>query len=735
MTREVPESVHDATPFWPDPPRSEGPNIVVVVLDDTGFADLGCYGSEVSTPHLDALANDGLRFNNFHTTPLCSPTRAALLTGRNHHTVGMRFLAVADTGFSNCRGRIAPAAGTVAEALRAGGYATMATGKWHLVPNRHGGAAGPFHDWPTARGFERFYGFLGGAVDQWHPDLVQDNHVVEAPETDDYHVSADIIDRSITYLRDHLSLRADDPFFLYVSFAATHAPHQVPLAFIEPYVEPSRQGWDVIREARYRRQIKLGVIPPNTALAPRNPDVRPWQDLTESEQELAAHLHAAYCGFMEHTDLQIGRLVEFLSDRGILDDTLLLVLSDNGGSMEGGDLGAVNVHTSYATRPQGVDDQLDRLHLLGTPASSPHYAAGWAMASNTPFKRYKRFVDGGGVNTPLIAHWPKGITDTDSVRGAFVHVIDVMPTLLELAAIEPPTRLNDVEQLPIAGQSFAGLLASSGAGVERDRAPQYFEMFGQRAIWADGWKAVAEHRRGTPYSGDQWHLYDLTRDLSETRDLAIEEPARLQEMINLWHEEARRNDVFPLDDRGMNELLHTGRSHTEIGFELIPGQSRISPVLIPGMMSYRISGTLHLTGSDSGIYVARGGEAGGFALFAIDGEIIFEVNELGRPYRLASRPDSPGNVTIEATLERVGVGARATLRVGRAGTVCDIDAYYGSSFLGLQIGRNGGSAVSAMYRDRQPFACDPASVKQLRIDFFEPDQPPPLDELDALPPQ
>lgn len=733
MDRAIPESITAATPWWPEAARSDGPNVVLVVLDDTGFADLGCYGSDIATPTLDRLARNGVLFNNFHVTPLCSPTRAALLTGRNHHTVGMRFLASVDTGQPNCRGRITHQAGTIPELLRGGGYATMGTGKWHLVPVWNSGAAGPFDDWPLARGFDRFYGFLGGVVDQWHPELVQDNHTIEPPESDGYHVSADIVDQSIHYLKDHLSLRPDDPFFLYVAFGATHAPHQVPIDYIERYVEPSGKGWDQTRIDRLRRQVELGVVPPGTELAPRNEGVRPWAELSDDEQKLAARLQAAYAGFVEHTDEQIGRLVTFLSESGVLDTTLILVMSDNGASMEGGDLGAVHVHTSYATRPQSVTEQLEQLDLLGGPASSSHYAAGWAMASNTPFRRYKRYVDGGGVNAPLIAHWPAGIVDKGAVRSEFVHVIDIMPTLLEVAKIDAPTTLNGIKQLPITGESIAGML--SGARREHVRESQYFEMFGQRAIWVDGWKAIAWHDRGTPYDTDPWHLYHLDTDFSEVHDLATTRPDKLAELKALWERDARLHGVFPLDDRGMNELLHSGPNNATRVFDLRPGQSYLTSGLIPTSMSFRVGGRVTLEPSTSGALIARGGESGGFTIFALDGTIVFEINELGQPHRIVTPERHRGSVEFEAVLNRLGNGAEMTLTVGDWQSSRTIDRYFGSSFIGLQVGKNTGSPVSPLYRDRLPFEYPPQWIERLQLEYFEPGIPPTLHELDQLPPQ
>ena len=508
-------SFQDSTPWWPPVPDTadgESPNVVVILFDDLGFSHFGCYGSTIGTPNIDALAEAGVRFTNFHTTALCSPTRASLLTGRNHHSIGMRGIADYDSGFPNMRGAITRNAATLAEMLRDHGYATFATGKWHLAPKEERSAAGPFDAWPLQRGFDHYYGFLSGAEDQFYPDLTEDNHHIHPPKTPDegYHFSEDVVDHAIGYIRDHRSVYPSRPFFLYLPFGATHSPHQAPKEYIDKYAGKFDNGWDATREEWFARQLESGIVPPGTDLAPRNPGVERWEDLPENARKLAARLQEAFAGFLDHTDAQIGRLVRFLEETGDIDNTILIVTSDNGASQEGGPQGITDEARYSHPYLDDLDTIEERLEEIGGPHSSPNYPWGWAQAGNTPLKWYKSTVHGGGIRDPLVVHWPKGITDRGAIRHEFAHVTDIVPTILELLDLEAPESYRGVSQMPIHGASFAGALLGN-AEVDR-RAPQYFEMFGHRAIWADGWKATSRHRKNDPYSDDEWQLYHLDED-------------------------------------------------------------------------------------------------------------------------------------------------------------------------------------------------------------------------------
>ena len=520
--------------------RPGSPNIIYIVLDDTGFSDLHCYGSEVATPNIDALAARGLLYNNFHCKAICSPSRAALLTGRNSHAVGMKELAGDDQGYPHSRGRVTPAAATIAQILRTHGYSTMGVGKWHLVPRSEIKPSGDRSHWPLQKGFDRWYGFLSGWTDQYQPDLVVDNHAVEPPGRPDYHFSVDIIDQCLKMLGDHLSADAKKPFFLYVAFGATHAPIQVPKRYIDKYVAVFEKGWDRIREERYRRQLKLGIIPANTKLPPRNPGDPAWSDLSDEERAVYTRFMAAYAGFLEHTDEQIGRLFRFLNERGLFEQTGIFLISDNGGAPEAGLKG--NFAHSYADRTT-VQEMYRRLNELGGRKTQPLYQRPWAAASNTPFKFYKLWPYSGGVHTPFLVSWPAEIRKT-GLRRQFVDVIDITPTVLDIVGIEAPSVFEGVCQIPLHGKSIRATFNDADSPNPRD--VQYFELWGNRAVWHRGWKAVGIHTPGTDFDADRWELYNVEADFSESVNLAAEYPGKLEELKKLWWEEAAKNGALPL---------------------------------------------------------------------------------------------------------------------------------------------------------------------------------------------
>ncbi|MGI8793938.1 MAG: arylsulfatase [Acidimicrobiales bacterium] len=501
-------TIQDSTPWFDEAPHpgKDAPNVVVILLDDTGFAQFGCYGSDIDTPNLDALAANGLQFTNFHVTPLCSPTRASLLTGRSQHAVGMRSISNFRTGFPNQLGHISPHAATVAEVLRSVGYATFCVGKWHLAPMEQCSAAGPFEHWPLGRGFDRFYGFLEGETDQFHPDLVIDNHPTAPPAgpEDGYHVSEDLVDHALRMVSDAKGVRPDRPFFTYLAFGATHAPHQAPADYLAKYRGRFDEGWDVVRRRWYERQLETGVIPAGTKLAPRNPGVDAWDDLPSNQQRLAARLQEAFAAFLDHTDDQIGRLVDGLRSLGQLDNTVLMVLADNGASQEGGPFGVMHEMKFFNGLLETPDEAINRIDDIGGPHSHTNYPWGWAQCGNSPFKWYKQNTHEGGVHVPMILHWPGGVADDQrgSHRKQFVNVADIVPTIYDLLGIEPPTEFAGVSQLPVTGHSFAHVLGDPDA--ESRNQVQYFEMAGSRALIAGEWKAVCRHEAGpttTPSSG------------------------------------------------------------------------------------------------------------------------------------------------------------------------------------------------------------------------------------------
>jgi arylsulfatase A-like enzyme len=644
----------ESTPWWPElsRPASGTPNVVVIVLDDVGYADFGAYGSEVDTEHIDALAEGGLRYTGFHTTTLCSPSRACLLTGRNHHSVGMSMVAEWDTGFPNSRSRITPAAATLAEVLSDAGVATFAVGKWHLAPPHETTQAGPFHNWPLGKGFDRYYGFLAGYTDQYFPELVRDNSIIGAPgrPEDGYHLSEDLVDQATSFLTDHLALAPERPFYLHLSFGACHWPLQAPAAYLEKYRGRYDEGWDVVRAARSARQLELGVVPEGTELSPRNDGVPAWDELSEEERRFAARLQEAYAAFLDHTDDQIGRFVDFLRTTGTLDDTIVVLLSDNGASQEGGPSGYLNFSRFFNILPTDLQAGLERLDEIGGPTVQPAYPTGWAQVSNTPLRRYKGNTHEGGVRDPLIVHWPSGIADPGGIRTRFQHVIDVYPTLLEVLGLDAPEVRAGIAQLPVHGRSFADGFAATEPAPAASRA-QYFEMGGHRAIWVDGWKAVAFHIPYTPFEHDRWELYHLDSDFSEVHDLAAAEPERLAALIEQWWRAAEEFGVLPLDDRlveRMAELGPPGTARHQRSFTFWPGASRVPPVAVPTNInrSFELRAEVERAEGDDGVLVAHGGVGGGYVWYVQDGRLVYEYDRAGTRTRVVSDEVVPVGASV-----------------------------------------------------------------------------------------
>ncbi|WP_063740069.1 arylsulfatase [Amycolatopsis jejuensis] len=692
----------ESTPYWtPDQPRGSRPNVLLVLLDDTGWSDFGCYGSEIRTPSIDALARDGLRYRNFHVTPLCSPTRACLLTGRNHHATGMRFLADTDTGFPNSRGRVHPEVPTLPERLSAAGYGTYLVGKWHLAPLAEITPAGPYHNWPLGRGFERFYGFLTGCTDQYTPELIEDNHQVDPPADPDYHLSADLADRAIRYLTDHATFRGEQPFYLQLAFGATHAPHQAPREYVERYVDTFTKGWDATRADRLRRQIENGLTPPGTALAERNPGVQPWDELDADARTLYTHLQAAFAGFLEHTDAQLDRVLATLQRLGLRDNTLVVVCSDNGASREGGPHGSVSTNETYSGVRPPVAAQLGDLGVIGSHEGPSVYPEGWAMAGNTPFRRYKQFVDLGGVRSPLVVSWPAGIEAKGEVRTQFVHAIDFAPTVLDLTGTASDT--------PLDGTSIAATFADPAAAT---RETQYWEMLGHRAIWHRGWKAVTEHTAGTDYDNDTWRLYDTTSDFAENHDLAAEQPGKLEELVAAWWREAERNQVLPLDDRSLIQLISGGSVGLAGRGDLVlypqSGHVPVASKVTGTRGALRI--TARLRARHDGVLLSSGSAQGGYSLYVQQGRLVFEhLLPDARVRCVATEPAPDGEHTLGVTLEPRPDGSSAVSlwqddRVVGEATLPRTLSH--PSFWGLDCGRDAVSHVSTSYKGEFPIPPD-----------------------------
>lgn len=637
----------ESEPHWPPEPAppAGAPNVLIVLLDDVGFAQLGCFGSDIPTPTFDGLAAQGLRYANFHTTALCSPTRACVLTGRNHHTCGMGRIAELATGFPGYDACIPRSCGFLPEMLTPHGYAAYAVGKWHLTPDEELHLGARRDRWPLGRGFERFYGFFGGETHQFVPALVHDNHFVDPPRSyeDGYHLTEDLVSHAIEYLEDLRHVDVDKPWFLYLATGACHSPHQAPADWIARFRGQFDDGWDRWREAALRRQIESGVVPPHTELSPRPEWVPAWESLSPQERRVYARYMEAFAGFLAHTDAQVGRLIEWLQRSGELDRTLVLVLSDNGASSEGGPVGSLNDARAWNWLPRTLEEADARLDEIGGPRIHNNYPWGWTVAGNTPFRRWKRETHEGGVADPLIVRWPGGIAARGEVRHQYVHAIDLVPTILEVIGIDAPATVGGVEQRPIEGTSFA---YSFGAPDAPERhTTQYYEMFGCRAIYHEGWKAVVYH----PIQSDDpgldrvgWELYHLRADPSECHDLAAEQPVRLAALVERWWIEAARHQVLPLDNRPFSELVLERPRPVEPRRRYVyrPGRSPVPESVAANVKNrpHRITAHVSLDGHGpvEGALAVQGSVLGGWSFHLLgDGRLCYVHNLSGwREYRI-----------------------------------------------------------------------------------------------------
>ncbi|MFC0863201.1 arylsulfatase [Sphaerimonospora cavernae] len=658
------------------------PNVVMIVLDDTGFAQLGCYGSDIETPNIDRLADEGLRYNNFHVTALCSPTRASLLTGRNHHRVGMGWLTDVPCPEPGYSAKISPAAGTLPAVLRASGYSTFAAGKWHLAPRWEVNPAGPYDRWPLGLGFERFYGFLSAETSQRTPTLVRDNSYVAPPRgpEEGYHLTEDLADETIAFIRDQQQNCPAKPFFVYLATGAMHAPLQAPEQWVQHYRGRFDQGWDVWREAVVRRQRELGILPPGAEPTPRPPWVRPWEEMDEQERRVCARGMEIFAAYLSHTDAQIGRVLDYLREIGRLDDTIVMLVSDNGTSSEGGPDGSLNYHGLRIDRDANRELTLGGLDEMTGPRSYVQYSWGWAWAGNTPFWLWKRFTALGGVRTPLVVHWPSGIASGGQVRRQFCHAVDLMPTLLEAAGIEPPERLAGVEQMSFDGASIGRTFADPQAPAPRDS--QYFECSGSRSMYHRGWQIRTDHVGPTPaleremipgshdFDTDRWSLFNLEEDFAETRDLADEHPEIVDRLVEMWRTEAGRNQVLPLNDgysfRPQMPRPDTHRQPPRVVYR--PGRGPVSEFLHPVLTEgFRMTAHLELgTPSADGMIVAVGDWTQGLAWYLLDGRMVAVCNLAGVEHRL-SAPQRLGTGRHEVTLSYRKTAAGGVFHLHRHG--------------------------------------------------------------------
>jgi arylsulfatase len=654
----------ESSPAWPQPARPVPgtPNVLVVVLDDTGFGQLGCYGSPIATPNLDAVAAQGLRYTNMHTTALCSPSRSCIVTGRNHHSNGMAAITELASGYPGYNGIVPFENGFLSEMLLGHGYNTYMVGKWHLTPSNHETAAGPYDRWPLGRGFQRFYGFLGGDTSQWYPELVYDNHQVEPPATPEegYHLSEDLIDRSIQFIADAKQVDPGRPFYLHLCFGAMHAPHHVAKEWADRYAGQFDDGWDAYREKVFAQQKKLGIVPAGAELSRHDPDVPEWDEQPEPARRLFSRFMEVFAGFLSHTDAQLGRLLTFLRERGDLDNTLVMVISDNGASAEGGPTGTTNEAQFFNNAPESLEDSLARIDEIGGPTSFNHYPWGWTWAGNTPFRRWKRETYRGGVSDPFIVSWPAGITARGEVRTQYAHIIDMVPTVLDVLGIEPPSTIRGVTQSPIQGVSFAKTF--NDAAAPSDHHTQYFEMLGSRAIYSDGWRAVcpwpgpsfteAGVGFGQPIAAatlseldaSGWELYHVAEDFAENHDVAAGNREKLIALIGTWYVEAGKYGVMPVDGSGLQRMLaeKPEAAPARSSYTYIPGTQSIPFNAAPRLLNrpHSITATVEVPKDGAeGVLMCQGTAAGGYSFFMKDGRVHYVHNYVSRSLFRVSSPE------------------------------------------------------------------------------------------------
>ncbi|MFI5419498.1 MAG: arylsulfatase [Nitrososphaerales archaeon] len=719
-------SYEDSTPWWPTPvrPPKGAPNVLYIVLDDVGFGHLGCYGGAIDTPNLNKLAENGLRFTDFHTTALCSPTRSCLLTGRNHHSNHMACITEGGTGFPGYDAKIPKENGTVADYLKTRNYNTYALGKWHLTPTAELSWIGPYGRWPLGQGFDHYYGFLGGETNQWYPDLIEDNKPVAPPGNPKtgYQLTTDLADHAIGYIANQHMIAPDLPFFMYFCPGACHAPHHAPKEWIDKQKGKFDKGWDVIRAEILERQKDMGIMPPNTELAPalagNMGPVPTWDSLNSDQKILYARFMEVFAAYLSFADGEIGRLVDFLENNDMLDNTLIFVVSDNGASGEGTPVGSVNENKYFNYVPDDLKENLKALDDLGGPKTYEHYPQGWALAGNTPFKFWKRYTYQGGISDPCIIHWPNGIKAKGELRHQYHHANDLVPTVLEVTGIEMPFELYGIPQRPIEGISMA--YCFNDANVPTKKETQYYEMLGSRAIWHKGWKAVTTHKPTSQvghFEKDEWELYNVDTDRSEIHNLAKQYPEKVEEMRFRWFVEATKFNVLPLDDRGPSRVIDTMKQPSLLQnlsrYTYYQNTAEVPENIAANVknLSHSITADVELsTGGAEGIILTQGSRFGGYSLFVKNNRLVYVYNYVGlNLYRIISNIDVPaGRSTLKFEFQATGKpdvlngkGAPGVGRlmingtvVGEASIPLTIPVMYALTGCGLTCGYGNGESVS-----------------------------------------
>jgi arylsulfatase A-like enzyme len=657
-------TTEESTPAWPAPVRAVpgAPNVLMIVLDDVGYGQLGCYGSPIATPNIDSLAEGGLLYKNMHTTALCSPSRSCMITGRNHHANATAAINELATGYPGYNGNIPFENGFLSEILVEHGYSTYMVGKWHLMPSEYESAAGPFDRWPLGRGFERFYGFLGGDTSQWTPDLIYDNHQVEPPRTPEegYHLTEDLTDKAIEFIADAKQVAPHKPFYLHFCTGAAHAPHHVAKEWADRYEGQFDDGWDAYRERVLARQKELGIMDSDAELSRHDPDVPAWESISPDARKLATRYMEVFAGFLSHTDHHIGRLLDYLKETGEFENTIVMLVSDNGASAEGGVTGTTNELQFFNNAPESLEDSLEVIDEIGGPSTFNHYPWGWTWAGNTPYRRWKRETYRGGATDPFLVHWPKGIKSRGEVRSQYGHIIDMVPTVLELLGIEAPATIRGVPQRPMHGSSLA--YSFDEAAAPTHHRTQYFEMFGHRAIDHDGWRAVCPWpgtsfvEAGIPFGSpitaetlndldaNHWELYHVSEDPSENENLADTYRDKLIEMIAMWYVEAGKHDVLPLDGSAFERLMveRPQIAETRTSYTYRPGTQTVPFFGAPRLLNrpHSFTADVEIDDGTEGVLLCQGTAVGGWSFYVKDGRLHYAHNYVRRAIYNVSSPDA-----------------------------------------------------------------------------------------------
>ena len=753
---DVRDSVPDWAPFEPPQAPVGAPNVLYIVLDDIGFSAMSCYGGPIETPNIDRIVEAGVRYTQFHTTALCSPTRSCLLTGRNHTRNSMACITEAAIGYPNASGTIPPENGMISEILGERGWNTYMVGKWHLCPTDEMNLAAPRRNWPTGRGFERWYGFLGAETNQWYPDLVYDNHLADQPKTPEegYHLTEDITDKALEFIQDSKAVAPEKPFFLYYAPGACHAPHHAPREWIDRFKGRFEKGYEAIREEVLARQKALGVVPQDTELPPINPIgtpetrkgpegqpfpevdyTRPWDSLNDDERRLFCRMAEVYAGFLAHADFHIGRLLDYLEASEELENTMIVLVSDNGASGEGGPNGSVNEMKFANGVPDDVEQNLAMIDELGGTRTYNHYPTGWAMAFNTPFKMWKRYEFNGGTSDPCVISWPAGIKARGEVREQYCHAIDLVPTILDVLGVEAPDAIKGHTQSPMDGVSVRDSFDDPSA--ESKRKTQFYAMLGSRSVWHEGWKAVTTHPTVAGwgnFNDDEWELYHTDVDRTEVNNLAAEQPDRLRELVNVWFSEAGANAAFPLDDRTAVEILSDPRPQLATPrqrYVYYPGNSPVPEwqAVNTKNRSFVIGALVDIPGPGAeGVIFAHGTRFGGHALYVKENRLYYVNNFVGAEEQMiVATEDLPTGekLILSASFEKDGnkpTCATGTLtlyhgdhEVGKGSIKTQLGAFAVAG-APLFVGRQSGEPVTDDYPGEAPYAFTGARIDRVAID-------------------